>query len=101
MIAAPQLNRALENRNNNRPIMADLRESGAIEQDADLLVFVYRDEVYDENTEDKGIAEFIIGKQRNGPIRTVKVRFFGDTVRFEDLAPDRRDEQAQAGGRPE
>lgn len=93
IIALSQLNRGVENRDNKRPRMADLRESGGIEQDADVVMFVYRDEVYHRDSPEKGLAEIIVVKQRNGPLGTVKTKFHGEYTRFDNLVLGYQDQE--------
>jgi replicative DNA helicase len=88
VVALSQLNRAVEQRTDKKPVMSDLRESGAIEQDSDVILLIYREEVYDPNTTRRGIADIIIAKQRNGPIGEVQLTFLGEYTRFENLVAE-------------
>ena len=87
LIAISQLSRAVEQRADHKPQLSDLRESGAIEQDADVVMLIVREEVYNPTEENKGVAEIIIAKQRNGPVGTLNLAFLGEYMRFENLAP--------------
>jgi len=87
IVALSQLNRGVESRNDKRPFLSDLRESGSIEQDADLIIFLYREEVYDKQTDQKNIAEIRVEKHRNGPTGNIKLTFVPHCTRFEDYHP--------------
>jgi replicative DNA helicase len=95
ILALAQLNRELEKRGNKRPMMSDLRDSGALEQDADVILFIYRDEVYHADSPNKNIAEILIAKQRNGPVGKIELMFSAEHTRFENILPRSMREAAE------